>query len=101
MAAFADEVAAMATALIRRLHLARTDVEVILGGGTLQAVDQAVPGRIRTQVTAAAPRARVCVLEVAPVFGALVDAWSRTGAPAAGLRQAQEQLLVGRQGRPA
>ena len=95
VAAFADEVAVMATALIRRLHLARTDVEVILGGGTLQAVDRAVLDRIRTQVTAVAPRARVCVLEVAPVFGALADAWSRVDAPAAGLRRVRERLLIG------
>lgn len=94
VAAFADEVAVMATALIRRLHLTRSDVEVILGGGTLQAADRAVVDRIGTGVTAVAPRAQVCVLEVAPVFGALVDAWHRVQAPAAGLRRVREQLLV-------
>ncbi|MBO0871483.1 MAG: ATPase, partial [Micromonosporaceae bacterium] len=36
VAAFADEVVVMVGALIRRLHLSRTDVEVVLGGGTLQ-----------------------------------------------------------------
>ncbi|HEY6749512.1 MAG TPA: BadF/BadG/BcrA/BcrD ATPase family protein [Mycobacteriales bacterium] len=94
VAGFADEVAVMATALIRRLHLTRSDVEVILGGGTLQAADRAVVDRIGTGVTAVAPRAQVGVLEVAPVFGALVDAWRRVRAPAAGLRRVREQLLV-------
>lgn len=94
VAAFADEVAVLATALIRRLHLARTDVEVILGGGTLQAVDRTVLDRVGTGITAVAPRARICVLEVAPVFGAVVDAWTRAGAPAAALRPVREQLLI-------
>jgi N-acetylglucosamine kinase-like BadF-type ATPase len=92
VAGFADEVAVMATTLIRRLRLARTDVEVVLGGGTLQAGDGGVLDRIGTRVTAVAPRARVCVLDVAPVFGALVDAWSRVGAPAAALRRLRGQL---------
>jgi N-acetylglucosamine kinase-like BadF-type ATPase len=94
VARFADEVAIMATALIRRLHLARSDVEVILGGGTLQAADTTVLDRVGALVTDVAPRARVCVLDVAPVFGALVDAWTRAGAPETALHRLRAQLLV-------
>lgn len=94
VARFADEVAIMATALIRRLHLIRSDVEVILGGGTLQAADRAVVDRIGGLVAQVAPRARVCVLDVAPVFGALVDAWTRVHAPAPALHHLRSQLLI-------
>jgi N-acetylglucosamine kinase-like BadF-type ATPase len=92
VAGFADEVGIMATALIRRLHLTRTDVDVVLGGGTLQAADGALLDRVGTRVTGLAPRARVCVLDVAPVFGALVDAWQRVGAGEAALRRLRTQL---------
>jgi N-acetylglucosamine kinase-like BadF-type ATPase len=82
---FADEVAAMATALIRRLDLAGTDIEVILGGGILQAGDRSIYGRILSGVTAVAPLAQVSALSVAPVYGALVEAFTQAGASTDGL----------------
>jgi N-acetylglucosamine kinase-like BadF-type ATPase len=94
VAAFADEVAVMATALIRRLHLTRTDVEVVLGGGTLQAADRAVVDRVTAGVTAVASRAQVSVLDVPPVFGALVESWRRVGAGETALRRLRTGLLV-------
>jgi N-acetylglucosamine kinase-like BadF-type ATPase len=74
--AFADEVATMATTLIRRLHVTDTDVEVVLGGGLLRAGDRDVLERVVAGVTAAAPRARVSTLDVVPVYGALVEAFA-------------------------
>lgn len=77
--AFAEEVAVMAGALIRRLHLVRSDVEVVLGGGTLQTGDQAVLDRIRERIAGIAPAAQVSVLDVSPVFGAVVEGFDRVG----------------------
>lgn len=80
VAEFADEIAVLATALIRRLRLARRDVHVVLGGGTLQAGDPVAHDRITAGVRAVAPAAQVRALDVPPVFGALVQAWEATGA---------------------
>jgi N-acetylglucosamine kinase-like BadF-type ATPase len=78
---FADEVAIMALALIRRLRLVRADVEVILGGSVLRSADTSVIERIVAAIVAIAPRARVNVLTLPPVFGALVEAYDQVGAP--------------------
>jgi N-acetylglucosamine kinase-like BadF-type ATPase len=89
---FADEVATMAVALIRRLRLAETDLEVVLGGGTLHTGDREVLDRIIAGVTAVAPRAQVTVLDVSPVYGALVEAFDVAGANSAGLAPLREAL---------
>jgi N-acetylglucosamine kinase-like BadF-type ATPase len=91
VAAFAEEVVVMVGALIRRLHLTRTDVEVVLGGGTLQNGNGVLLDRVTAGILARAPRARVNVLAVAPVFGAVVEAFDRLGADGsalAGVRRA-------------
>jgi N-acetylglucosamine kinase-like BadF-type ATPase len=90
--AFADEVATMATALIRRLRLIRTDVEVVLGGGTLQTGNGVLHDRVTAGVVAVAPRARVGVLDVPPVFGAVVEAWATVGAAETALRRVRRAL---------
>jgi N-acetylglucosamine kinase-like BadF-type ATPase len=92
--AFADEVAVMATALIRRLRLTRTDVEVVLGGGTLQSANGVLPERVTAGVTAVAPRATVRVLDAPPVFGAVAEAWATIGAPPAALRRIRQALTA-------
>jgi N-acetylglucosamine kinase-like BadF-type ATPase len=94
MADFADEVVSMATALINRLRLTRTDVEVVLGGGTLQAGDPTLFARIGAGVSAVAPAARLTVLDVAPVFGAVVEALRRAGADEAAVRRAKKEFLA-------
>jgi N-acetylglucosamine kinase-like BadF-type ATPase len=93
--AFADEVAVMATALIRRLRLIRTDLDVVLGGGTLQTGDAVLHDRVTAGITAVAPRARVGVLDVPPVFGALAEAWARTGAADTALSRIRRALAPG------
>jgi N-acetylglucosamine kinase-like BadF-type ATPase len=75
-----DEVAIMATTLLRRLDLLATDADVVLGGGTLQSGNDIVLDRIETLLCAAAPDARVRVLDVPPVVGALVEALALGGA---------------------
>jgi N-acetylglucosamine kinase-like BadF-type ATPase len=89
---FGTEVAVMANAIIRRLHLTRTDVEVVLGGGILQAIDRELCGHITAAVTAVAPAAQVSVLRVPPVYGAVVEAVSRLGGPVGSLRKLHREL---------
>jgi N-acetylglucosamine kinase-like BadF-type ATPase len=94
LAAFADEVAVMAGALIRRLHLVRSDVEVVLGGGTLQTGDAVVFERICERLAASAPSAQVSVLDVSPVFGAVVEAFDRVEVDAAARTAARRALAT-------
>jgi N-acetylglucosamine kinase-like BadF-type ATPase len=89
---FADEVVIMVGALIRRLHLARTDVEVVLGGGTLQNGDGVLLDRVTAGILTRAPRAQVSVLTVAPVFGAILEAFDRLGADARALSRIKRAL---------
>jgi N-acetylglucosamine kinase-like BadF-type ATPase len=94
LAEFADEVVTMAGALLRRLHLTRTDVEVVLGGGSLQTGDPWVFGRIATGVTAIAPDAQVSVLDVPPVFGAVAEALHLAGARPSAIARTRTALLT-------
>jgi len=66
----AHEVAANATAAIRRLHLTRTDVHVVLGGGVMRAAGDELLERIRAAIHAVAPDARITRLEAPPLVGA-------------------------------
>jgi N-acetylglucosamine kinase-like BadF-type ATPase len=66
----ADELVAMAGALIRRLRMTEADPEVVLGGGVFQASDPAFYARIEAGVKAVAPRASVVRLTAPPVLGA-------------------------------
>lgn len=93
---FADEVVAMVAALLKRLHLSRAEVEVILGGSVLQSIDSAVVERIRHSVTGTAPRAQVSVLVPPPVFGALVVAFDHIGAGLAARQRVLAELSAGR-----
>jgi N-acetylglucosamine kinase-like BadF-type ATPase len=88
---FADEVVSMAAALIRRLHLTRTDVEVVLGGSVLQSSDRTFVDRIGDGVHAVAADAQVTVLSPPPVFGAVVEALDGVAAD----RSAAERVLAG------
>jgi len=66
----ADELATMAIALIRRLRLARTDLDVVLAGGILRADDPEFLDRLGTAVRAVAPGARLIPLRTPPLLGA-------------------------------
>ncbi|HJW22651.1 MAG TPA: BadF/BadG/BcrA/BcrD ATPase family protein [Candidatus Limnocylindrales bacterium] len=65
----ADELAAMAGALIRRLHMTRLDPEVVLAGGVFRATDRAFYDRLEAGVQAVAPLARTVRLTAPPVLG--------------------------------
>ena len=66
----ADELIAMAGAMMRRLRLTRKDPEVVLGGGVFRTPDAAFRSRIESGVQAIAPRARLVRSDAPPVAGA-------------------------------
>ncbi|TAK01283.1 MAG: hypothetical protein EPO36_05930 [Chloroflexota bacterium] len=79
----ADELVAMASALLRRLRLTRLDPDVVLGGGIFGTDDPAFYARIETGVREVAPAAMIVRLAAVPVLGAALiglDRRSPTGA---------------------
>lgn len=66
----ADEIIAMAGTAIRRLHLADTDLDVVLGGGIFRNHDMTFLARITEGLRTIAPGLRMIVLEAPPVLGA-------------------------------
>ena len=66
----AAELVAMATALVRRLRIARLDLEVVLAGGVFRADDPDFYAAIERGIRAAAPHARLIRLRWPPVVGA-------------------------------
>ena len=88
-----DEVVSFAAALIGRMALADTDVDVVLGGRVLQAEDDLVMERIRTGLAAVAPAARIQVLDVPPVAGALSSGLELAGSTADQVLAARGYLL--------
>jgi N-acetylglucosamine kinase-like BadF-type ATPase len=93
----ADEVVAMVAAAIRRLRIARLDVDVILGGGIFRSGDERMLAQIVEGVAEVAPEAGVAVLDALPVLGAALLGMDRSfGSTAAGLaarRRARESLV--------
>jgi N-acetylglucosamine kinase-like BadF-type ATPase len=65
----ADEVATMALAIVRRLHLTRRDVDVVLAGGVFRAEEPVFEARIASGVHGGAPLARIHRLDAPPVLG--------------------------------
>jgi N-acetylglucosamine kinase-like BadF-type ATPase len=68
----ADELAGMATSVIRRLRMTRRDVDVVLAGGLLAGGEPRVVDRATAAITAMARGARVHVLVEPPVVGAVL-----------------------------
>ena len=89
---FADEVLDFIAALIRRMELADSDVDVVLGGGTLQSRQPQLLARIEAGLAALAPNATLHVLDVAPVVGPLVSALALAGAGPAAIERARSSL---------
>lgn len=76
----ADEVVTMAATAIRRLRMAKLDVNVVLGGGIFRNDDDVFFSRIREGVRTVAPLAQVEVLQVPPVVGAALIGLDQVGA---------------------
>ena len=68
----ADELAGMAGALIRRLHMTRAEVEVVLAGGVFRTTDAAFYDRLESRIHDAAGRGRLVRLACPPVAGAVL-----------------------------
>ncbi len=89
----ADELATMAGAIIRRLHLTRRDPVVVLAGGVFRARDEAFEARIAAGVHAVAPAATVRRLDAPPVLGAALLGLDRLPGRPASERAAAERRL--------
>lgn len=66
----ADELIAMARALVRRLGLELLEPEVVLAGGVFKNTDQSFHDRLEQGIHAIAPRAEIRRLDAPPVLGA-------------------------------
>jgi N-acetylglucosamine kinase-like BadF-type ATPase len=76
----ADEIVAMVVSAIRRLHLTRRDVDVVLGGGLFHSGDRGFKERIERGVLTTAPAAHIRQLLVPPVVGAALLGLDHLGA---------------------
>ena len=90
----AAELAGMANALIRRLHVTRQPVDIVLAGGVFNATDPSFYGQLTEQIVHVAPQARLVRPSIPPVGGAALLALDRLSAdgsasPAVARRLAQ------------
>ena len=94
----ADEVVTMAGTAIRRLHMQRLDVDVVLGGGIFRNGDHAFFDRIGAGLREVAPAAQVRVLTAPPVVGAAMMGLDRLGAPKGAQARVRQALTHDRLG---
>ena len=94
----ADEVVTMAGTAIRRLHMQRLDVDVVLGGGIFRNGDTEFFDRIGAGLREVAPAAQVRVLTAPPVVGAAMMGLDRLGAPKAAQARVRQALTHDRLG---
>ena len=79
----ADELVAMARALLRRLHMTRLDPDIVLAGGVFRTAEAGFHARLSDGIHAVAPTARLARLKAPPVLGAALlglDRQARDGA---------------------
>ena len=89
----AEEIALMASAVLRRLRLTTAAVPVILGGGVLAARNPLLIDAITARIAAVAPNSTVRVIEAAPVAGAALLGLDRIGAPVAAMHKVREEFV--------
>jgi hypothetical protein len=92
----ADEVISFVVAAIRRLHLTRLDVPVVLGGGIMTALSPRFVSRIEAGVQRVAPTARCTVCYDRPIVGAALAALDLAGADHAATARVRATLNDGR-----
>jgi N-acetylglucosamine kinase-like BadF-type ATPase len=88
----AAEVVAMAAAALRRLELADREVDVILGGGVLQARNARLLAGIEAGLQQVGPRITMRVARSRPIVGAVLVGFDRLGAAPEAYEQAREEL---------
>jgi N-acetylglucosamine kinase-like BadF-type ATPase len=96
-----EEIVVTANAAIRRLHLTRRDVHVVLGGGVLRAMDAHAIARIASGITKVAPDAVIRQLDAPPVVGAALIGLDEIHAPAVAAEHVREALTDARLARRA
>ena len=84
----------MAIAILRRLHLTRTDSDVVLAGGIFRADDAPFLNRLADAVHRVAPRARLVRLRTAPLLGAALLGLEQLAPPPAALRRLRRELAA-------
>jgi N-acetylglucosamine kinase-like BadF-type ATPase len=87
-----DEVTAFACAALRRLELAGSDPDVVLGGGVLQAVSSGVVEAIAHGIERVAPDARVVIAPSEPIVGAALLGLDSIGAQPSAKARARAEL---------
>lgn len=88
----ATELADFARACLTRLGLLDHEVPVVLGGGIAQSGDERLLRGIRAGVSRFAPRARVTVVDAAPIVGAALLALAAVGGDDAALARARDAV---------
>ncbi|GAA1961943.1 N-acetylglucosamine kinase [Agromyces allii] len=90
----AEELVAFARACVTRLGLAEQAVPIVLGGGIIRSGDERLIGGIVAGLERVAPRARIEILETAPIVGAALLALSRAGATGEALERARAEVTL-------
>jgi N-acetylglucosamine kinase-like BadF-type ATPase len=88
----AEEVVVMIRVTLERLGMTGSAVEVVLGGGLLQAGDERLVGGIQSRLAAVAPAATAQVTSSPPVVGAALLGLDQLGAPAHAQARARTEL---------
>jgi N-acetylglucosamine kinase-like BadF-type ATPase len=88
----ADELVAMATALIRRTRLERADPEVVLAGGVFRTRERGFYQRLEQGIRRVAPAATLLRLELPPVLGAALMGLEQLGLDPGALDAAEARL---------
>jgi N-acetylglucosamine kinase-like BadF-type ATPase len=79
----AAEIVVLAEVCLRRLGMLETPVEVVLGGGVLQARHPLLTSLLDAAFTARTPQAKPVVVDVPPIVGAALLGLEHLGAPEA------------------
>jgi len=80
MARLADEIVDLTRVALERLDLTASDVEVLLGGGVVQAADGRLVDAVATRLAGIAPKALVEETSSPPIVGAALLALDELGA---------------------
>lgn len=89
----AEELVAFARACVTRLGLERRAIPIVLGGGIIRSGDERLIAGITSGLAEVAPRARIELLEAAPIVGAALLALGRAGATSAALDRARTSVM--------
>jgi N-acetylglucosamine kinase-like BadF-type ATPase len=87
-----DEIVLWATVAIRRLRVAKREVDVVLGGGVVQHQADALLPRVEEGIHRIAPLARIHQLSTPPVAGAALLGLDRLHAPKRARERVRETL---------